>query len=214
MDRSSYPALPSKPSLAELREALQRCRACDLWAAATQGIFGEGKRSAAVILVGEQPGDQEDREGRPFVGPAGRILDKGLADAGIGRSEVYVTNAVKHFKWKAAPKGKRRIHEKPNAAEVAACHFWLETEIRLLKPQLIVALGATAAHALFGRSFKLTKQRGKPIETPLAPHGVAPVHPSSILRAVDEVSRRQEYRAFVNDLKTVAKLMASHRPSP
>lgn len=209
MERSTYPALPSKPSLAELREAVQRCRACDLWARATQGVFGEGKRSAKVILVGEQPGDQEDREGQPFVGPAGRILDEGLAEAGIDRSEVYVTNAVKHFKWKAASKGKRRIHEKPNAAEVAACHFWLETEIQLLKPKLIVALGATAGQALFGRSFKVTKQRGKPIETPFARHGIATVHPSSILRAVDEASRRAEYRAFVKDLTAVAQLMAS-----
>ncbi len=208
MDESGYPKLPAKPSVSDLREAVQRCRACDLWARATQGVFGEGKRGAKVMFVGEQPGDQEDRQGHPFVGPAGRILDEGLADAGIDRSTVYLTNAVKHFKWKPAPKGKRRIHGKPSASEIAACHFWLETEIQLLKPKLIVALGATAAHALFGRTFKVTKQRGKPLESPLAPHGIATVHPSSILRATDEGSRRKEYRAFVKDLKTVARLMA------
>jgi uracil-DNA glycosylase family protein len=175
-------------------------------------VFGEGKRTAKVVFVGEQPGDQGDQEdklGHPFVGPAGRILDEALAEAGIDRSAVYVTNAVKHFKWKPAPTGKRRIHEKPNATEIAACHFWLGTELRLLKPRLIVALGATAAHALFGRAFKVTTQRGKPVETPLAAHGIAPAHPSSILRAPDEASRRADYRAFMNDLKVVAKLIGS-----
>jgi len=191
VSEAGYPKLPAKPTLPDLREAVQRCRACDLGARATQGVFGEGKRSAKVIFVGEQPGDQEDQQGHPFVGPAGRILDEGLADAGIDRTTVYVTNAVKHFKWKPAPKGKRRIHEKPNAAEVAACRFWLQTEIQLLKPRLIVALGATAAQALFDRTFKVTKQRGKPVMTPLAPHGIATVHPSSILRAPDEASRRE-----------------------
>jgi len=210
VDERGYPKLPSRPSLTDLRGAVQRCRACDLWAHATQGVFGEGKRTAKVVFVGEQPGDQEDTLGHPFVGPAGRILDDGLAEAGIDRSTVYVTNAVKHFKWKPAPKGKRRIHEKPNAGEIAACRFWLETELTLLKPRLIVALGATAAQALFGRTFKVTKQRGKPVETPLAAHGIATVHPSSILRAPDEASRREEYRAFVKDLKTVARLMAEH----
>src|SRR6266568_1967651 len=207
MAEGGYPKVPPKPSLAELRDAVQRCRACDLWARATQGVFGEGKRGAKVIFVGEQPGDQEDRQGHPFVGPAGRILDEALAEAGIDRSTVYVTNVVKHFKWKAAPKGNRRIHEKPNATEIAACRFWLETELQLLKPRLIVALGATAAQALFGRTFKVTAQRGKVIATPLAAHGIATVHPSSILRAPDEASRRQEYRAFVKDLKSVAKLI-------
>ena len=210
MPEPGYPKLPPKPSLADLRDAVQRCRACDLWARATQGVFGEGKRSAKVIFVGEQPGDQEDQQGHPFVGPAGRILDEGLADAGIDRSAVYVTNVVKHFKWKPAPKGPRRIHEKPNAAEIAACRFWLETEIQLLKPKLIVALGATAAQALFGRAFRVTAQRGKVIETPLAAHGIATVHPSSILRAPDEASRREDYRAFVKDLKVVANLIAGH----
>lgn len=209
MGEPVYPKLPPKPSASDLRAAVQRCRACDLWARATQGVFGEGKRSAKVIFVGEQPGDQEDQQGHPFVGPAGRILDEAFADAGIDRAAVYVTNAVKHFKWKAATKGKRRIHDKPNATEVAACRFWLETEIQLLKPKLIVALGATAAQALFGRTFKVTKQRGRPVDTPLAAHGIATVHPSSILRAPDEASRRAEYRAFVKDLKAVARVMAA-----
>ena len=210
MDEQGHPKLPPRPSLAQLRGAVQRCRACDLWAHATQAVFGEGKRSAKVVFVGEQPGDQEDKLGHPFVGPAGRVLDDALADAGIDRSEVYVTNAVKHFKWKPAPTGKRRIHERPNAGEIAACRFWLETEIQLLRPRLIVALGATAAQALFGRTFKVTKQRGRPIATPLAAHGIATVHPSSILRATDEASRRAEYRALVKDLKAVARLMDDH----
>jgi uracil-DNA glycosylase family protein len=210
VDEHGYPKLPARPSLTELRDAVQRCRACDLWANATQGVFGEGKRTAKVIFVGEQPGDQEDKAGHPFVGPAGRILDEALVEAGIDRSTVFVTNTVKHFKWKPAPSGKRRIHEKPNATEIAACRFWLETEIKLLQPRLIVALGATAAQALFGRTFKVTKQRGKPLETPLAPHGIATVHPSSILRAPDEESRRLEYRAFVKDLKVVARLTEEH----
>lgn len=210
MDGHGYPKLPPRPSLGSLRDAVQRCRACDLWANATQGVFGEGKRTAKVIFVGEQPGDQEDTAGHPFVGPAGRILDQALAEAGIDRSTVFVTNTVKHFKWKPAPKGKRRIHEKPNASEIAACRFWLETELTLLKPRLIVALGATAAQSLFGRTFKVTTHRGKVVATPLAAHGIATVHPSSILRAVDDESRRIAYRAFVKDLKVVARLMAQH----
>jgi len=203
-----YPDLPKRPSLPQLREAVQACRACDLWARATQGVFGEGKRGAKVMFVGEQPGDQEDRKGLPFVGPAGRLLDEALVEAGIDRTAVYVTNTVKHFKWRAA--GKRRIHEKPNATEIAACRFWLETELDLFKPRIIVALGATAAQALFGNAFRVTKQRGKPVPTPLAPHGVATVHPSSILRAPDEASRRAEYKAFVADLKVVAQLIGAH----
>jgi DNA polymerase len=204
---AGYPKLPARLTLPVLRQSAQRCRACDLWANATQAVFGEGKRSAKAVFVGEQPGDQEDKLGRPFVGPAGRILDEALAEAGIDRSAVYLTNAVKHFKWKPAPKGKRRLHEKPNAAEVAACSFWLETELRLLKPKLVVALGATAAQALFGKSFKVTQQRGKPIRTPHADIGMATVHPSSILRAPDEAARRAEYRRFVKDLRAVAKLL-------
>jgi DNA polymerase len=211
LDEHGHPELPPRPSLAQLRVAVQECRACDLWARATQGVFGEGKRAAKVVFVGEQPGDQEDKLGHPFVGPAGHLFDEALADAGIDRADVYVTNTVKHFKWKPAPKGNRRIHEKPNASEIAACRFWLETEIALLKPRLIVALGATAAQALFGRTFKVTKQRGKPVATPLAAHGIATVHPSSILRASDDETRRIEYRAFVKDLKAVARLIGEAR---
>jgi DNA polymerase len=202
-----YPKLPPRPSVPALRRVVQRCRACDLWENATQAVFGEGKRSAKVDFVGEQPGDQEDRLGHPFVGPAGRILDQALADAGIDRGAIYLTNAVKHFKWKPAPTGKRRLHDKPNAAEVAACSFWLETELRLLKPKLVVALGATAAQALFGKSFKVTQQRGKPIQTPHAELGLATVHPSSILRAPDGAARRAEYRQLVKDLTAVARLI-------
>jgi uracil-DNA glycosylase len=207
VDAAGHPKLPPRPSLTQLRGAAQRCRACDLWAHATQAVFGEGKRSAKVVFVGEQPGDQEDRLGHPFVGPAGRLLDDGLAEAGIDRSEVYVTNAVKHFKWKPAPTGKRRIHERPNAGEIAACRFWLDTEIQLLRPRLIVALGATAAQALFGRAFKVTKMRGRDVPTTLAPHALATVHPSSILRAPDDATRHRELRAFVADLMEVAKLL-------
>jgi uracil-DNA glycosylase family protein len=204
---TGYPKLPPRPTLPVLRRAVQRCRACDLWANATQAVFGEGRRSAKVVFVGEQPGDQEDRLGHPFVGPAGRILDEALADAGIDRADVYLTNAVKHFRWRPAPKGKRRLHEKPNAAQVTACSFWLETELRLLKPKLVVALGATAAHALFGTGFKVTQHRGKPIQTPHAAVGMATVHPSSILRAPDDIARRAEYRRFVKDLEAVARVM-------
>jgi uracil-DNA glycosylase len=205
VDDEGHPKLPPRPTAAQLREAVQRCRACGLWARATQGVMGEGKRSAEVMFVGEQPGDQEDKQGHPFVGPAGGILDKGLADAGIDRTAVYITNSVKHFKWR--PSGKRRIHEKPNASEIAACRFWLETELVLVKPRVIVALGATAAQALFGPSFRVTKQRGKPVPSPLAPHALATVHPSSILRAPDDDARHREYAAFVKDLKAVAKLV-------
>jgi DNA polymerase len=204
---AGYPKLPRRPTLPVLRQAAQGCRACDLWANATQAVFGEGKRSAKVVFVGEQPGDQEDKLGHPFVGPAGRILDQALADAGIDRAEVYLTNAVKHFKWRRAAKGSRRLHEKPNAAEVAACSFWLATELGLLKPKFVVALGATAAQVLFGKSFKVTRQRGRPVPTPYAEIGMATVHPSSILRAPDSAARRAEYRQFVKDLKAVARRM-------
>ena len=169
-------------------------------------MFGDGPRSASVMFIGEQPGDQEDRQGAPFVGPAGRVLDEGLAAVGIDRTAVYVTNAVKHFKW--TPKGKRRIHEKPNATEVAACRHWLELELRLVKPDLVVALGATAAQALLGPKFRVTAERGRLHTSPLAPRVVATVHPSSILRATDE-DRAREMAAFVNDLKSVKKLMES-----
>jgi uracil-DNA glycosylase len=202
---TAAPLVPERPSLTKLREAAAGCRACPLWKDATQTVFGEGPAKAAVVLVGEQPGDREDQEGRPFVGPAGRVLDDALADAGIDRKQVYVTNAVKHFKW--TPRGKRRIHQKPNAEEIAACRPWLDAELAVVKPDVLVALGATAAQALLGRGFRVTRERGAPVDSDLAPNVVATVHPSSILRARDEAERREAYDAFVADLKVVAGLL-------
>jgi uracil-DNA glycosylase len=192
-------------TLASLREQAARCRACPLWQHATQTVFGEGPAKAELLFVGEQPGDAEDKEGRPFVGPAGRVFDDALAEAGIDRKGVYVTNAVKHFKWKA--RGKRRIHQKPNAAETAACRPWLDAELEVVSPSVLVALGATAAQALLGRGFRVTQQRGVPVESDLAPNVVATVHPSSILRAPDEAARSEAYAAFVADLKAAASLV-------
>jgi len=190
-------------SLSKLRDAAAGCHACELYAGATQTVFGEGRVHAAVMLVGEQPGDHEDREGHPFVGPAGRILDDALAAAGIDRTAVYVTNAVKHFKWSA--RGKRRIHQKPDAREVAACRPWLTAEIERVRPQVLVCLGATAAQALLGPSFRVTKQRGQPVDSPLAPVVLATVHPSSILRAPDAAARDAAFAAFVADLEIAAQ---------
>ena len=201
-----YPDLPETTSLGAWREAASHCRGCDLWKNATQTVFGEGRRTAKVVFVGEQPGDKEDIAGKPFVGPAGRILDEGLAAAGIDRDTVYVTNAVKHFKWRAA--GKRRLHEKPDRSEIAACRLWLDAEIRLLKPQVVVCLGATAAQALISPAFKVTKERGKLVPSPLAPHVMATVHPSSILRAPDDAARVREMKLFVADLRGVAKVIS------
>jgi uracil-DNA glycosylase len=202
---------PATRSLDELRAEAAGCKACDLWKTGTQTVFGEGSEDAEIVFVGEQPGDKEDLEGRPFVGPAGRVLDEGLEAAGIDRSLAYVTNAVKHFKWTAS--GKRRIHQKPNAAEVAACHPWLEAELAVVQPTVLVALGATAAQALLGRQFRVTKQRGVPVESELAPYVVASVHPSSILRQETEEDRAAAMKAFVADLKVVAKLLAAPRAS-
>jgi uracil-DNA glycosylase len=202
---TAAPLVPERPSLRKLREAVAGCRACPLWKDATQTVFGEGPAKAAVVLVGEQPGDREDKEGRPFVGPAGRVLDDALADAGIDRKQVYVTNAVKHFKW--TPRGKRRIHQKPNAEEIAACRPWLDAELAVVKPDVLVALGATAAQALLGRGFRVTRDRGVPVDSDLAPNVLATVHPSSILRARDEAERREAYDAFVADLEVVAGLL-------
>lgn len=199
--------LPPSPraSLKVLREAAQHCRGCDLYKNATQAVLDEGPRTAAIMFIGEQPGDQEDKQGRPFVGPAGALLDRALADAGIDRSDVYITNAVKHFKWTPSPRGKRRLHSKPSAGEVNACRPWLEREIQLFKPKLLVALGATAGQSLMGASFRVTKSRGKPIrETPWGITLIATVHPSVILRAPDKESRHRDYAAFVEDLKVVA----------
>lgn len=194
--------IPEGASLKVLREASQACRGCDLWENATQAVFGEGPAPAAMMLVGEQPGDREDREGSPFVGPAGRVLDEALEAAGLDRQEVYVSNVVKHFKW--TPKGKRRIHQKPNAAEVTACVPWLREELARVQPEVLVCLGATAAQALLGRTFKVTQHRGEPVESDLAPCVMATVHPSSILRARDDESRRLEMKAFVSDLEAAA----------
>jgi len=199
--------VPETRSLAKLREAAADCKACDLWKTGTQTVFGEGSSDAEIVFVGEQPGDKEDLAGRPFVGPAGRVLDEALELAGIDRSLAYVTNAVKHFKW--TPRGKRRIHQKPNAAEMAACRPWLNAELDALQPKVLVALGATAAQALLGRQFRVTKQRGVPVESDLAPHVIATVHPSSILRQETDEDREAAMKAFVDDLKVVAKLLRS-----
>ena len=191
--------IPPRPTQASLKTAAADCKACDLWKTGTQTVFGEGARRVKVMLVGEQPGNEEDLSGRPFVGPAGRLLDDALEAAGIDRKQTYVTNVVKHFKWE--PLGKRRIHKKPNAQEINACRPWLEAEIAVVKPQVIVALGATAAQALLGAQFRVTKNRGEFLESTLAPYIMATVHPSSILRTPDDETRRVEYRHFVDDLK-------------
>ncbi len=194
---------PDTSSWSQLREAARDCTACHLYKSATQTVFGEGPKRAPIMLVGEQPGDYEDVAGKPFVGPAGKILDRALAEAGINRDEVYVTNAVKHFKWE--PRGKRRIHQKPNAREIAACRPWLEAELRLVKPKLLVCLGSTAGQAFFGASFRVTRERGKVLSSKLAPKVVATVHPSSLLRQPDEMSRDREYARFVVDLRVALK---------
>lgn len=195
--------LPERPTLGAVRDIAKGCKACDLYKRGTQTVFGEGPRKAGIMLVGEQPGDAEDIAGHPFVGPAGRLLDKALGEAGIDRARVYVTNVVKHFKWE--PRGKRRIHAKPNAAEISACRPWLETEIALVKPRVLICLGATAAQALLGKAFKVSRQRGELVASSLAPLVGATVHPSSILRAPDDESRRLEMTRFVQDLRRIAK---------
>lgn len=202
---SALQLIPSPPTLESARRAAKDCRACDLWKRGTQTVFGEGARNARVLFVGEQPGDKEDMEGRPFVGPAGGILDKALIEAGIDRKQTYVTNAVKHFKWE--PRGKRRIHKKPNSIEIAACRPWLDVEIELVRPEIIVCLGATAAQALLGRNFRVTQQRGQLLPFASAPHVLATVHPSSILRAPDEETRHRDYKLFVDDLRVVANAL-------
>ena len=198
--------------LDELRALAADCTACDLYRTGTQVVFGEGPASAEVMLVGEQPGDKEDLAGRPFVGPAGRVLDDGLAEAGIDRKRTFVTNAVKHFKWTPSPRAgssKVRIHAKPNAAEVKACRPWLESELEVVRPRIVVCLGATAAQALLGRQFKVTQQHGQWVEWPYEPLATATVHPSSILRAPDPEARAKAYAGFVEDLRVVAAELAS-----
>ena len=195
--------IPVDPTLTRVRAAAKGCQACDLWKLGTQTVFGEGAARASIMLVGEQPGNEEDLSGRPFVGPAGKLLSRALERAGIDRQAVYVTNVVKHFKWE--PRGKRRIHKKPSHAEVVACHPWIQTEIELVKPRVIVCLGSTAAQALIEPAFKVTQRRGQPVPSLLAPVVMATVHPSSILRAGDEASRRAALDAFVRDLSAAAR---------
>jgi len=196
--------VPDTDRLSEVEAASKRCTACPLYKNGTQTVFGGGPKRAPMMLIGEQPGDYEDVAGKPFVGPAGKMMDRALEDAGIDRKQVYVTNAVKHFKWE--PRGKRRIHKKPNSREIAACRPWLEAELRLVKPKLVVCMGATAAQTIFGPTFRVTRERGKVLtSSELAPKIVATVHPSSLLRAPDEESRKREYAAFVADLKVALK---------
>jgi uracil-DNA glycosylase len=208
-EATAAPLIPPHPTISKLQAAARDCRACPLWKTGTQTVFGEGARGATVVFVGEQPGNDEDLAGKPFVGPAGKLLDKALVDAGIDRAEVYVTNTVKHFKWE--PKGKRRIHKKPNSREIAACRPWLEAELAVLKPKVLVCLGATAAQALLGKEFRVSQQRGQFVESPLAEHVVATIHPSSILRAPDEATRHEELKRFVADLRKVAEVIHSMR---
>lgn len=200
--RISDAPLPDKLTLPALRAAAAECKACHLWKLGTQTVFGEGSATARVVMVGEQPGDKEDLQGRPFVGPAGAVLDKALAAAGIDRKDVYLTNIVKHFKWE--PRGKRRLHKKPNALEISACRPWLEAEINAVKPEVVVLLGATAAQGVLGSEFRVTRQRGQWVQSNIAPLVMATVHPSSILRAPDDDSRHEEMRKFVVDLRRVA----------
>lgn len=201
------PTIAGNAPIPALREAAAHCKACDLWKTGTQTVFGEGSARARVMFVGEQPGDQEDIAGHPFVGPAGKFLDQALAEAGIDRSQTYVTNVVKHFKWAPDARGKRRIHKKPRYSEINACRPWLDGEIRALKPEVLVCLGATAAQALIGRSFSVMRQRGEFVKSALAPVVMATVHPSSILRAPDHEARSMQRAAFVKDLKKVAALL-------
>jgi DNA polymerase len=199
--------LPERRTLPALRAAAAGCRGCPLWARGTQTVFGEGPRRARVMLVGEQPGHEEDLAGKPFVGPAGRVLDRALEAAGIARTDVYVTNVVKHFKW--VPKGKRRIHAKPNQMEISACLPWLEAELDVIKPVVLVCLGATAAQALLGPKFRVTKQRGEWVQARWAPYVTATVHPSAILRAPDDATRHAEMERFVADLKRIPPVLAA-----
>ena len=205
MTESAAAHLPERPTLPRLREAAAGCRACPLWQTGTQTVFGEGRTPAEVMLVGEQPGDQEDKQGRPFVGPAGRVLDEVLELAGIERGGVYLTNAVKHFKWEA--RGKRRIHAKPTWSEQMACKPWLEAELEVVRPRVLVCLGATAAQSLLGKQFRVTKERGRWLESDLAEYVTATIHPSAVLRQRDSDSRRRELAGLVADLKLIASVL-------
>ena len=207
--RSAADFLPAKLELSALKRASKHCEGCDLYLHATQTVFGEGPKTARMMLVGEQPGDQEDLSGKPFVGPAGRLLDESLEAAGIARDLVYVTNAVKHFKW--TPQGKRRLHGKPSSREIGACRPWLEAEVQVIEPQLMVCLGATAAQALLGKAFRITKQRGQLLSSEWAPQVLATYHPSAVLRAPDKERRDEMRREFVDDLKIAARQLEGHR---
>jgi DNA polymerase len=201
--------IPPRPTIRKLQGVAAGCQACDLWKNATQTVFGEGKQTSTVMLIGEQPGDKEDLTGKPFVGPAGALLGNALAEAGIDRSAVYVTNVVKHFKWE--PRGKRRIHKKPNAVEIGTCRAWLEAEINVIKPRAIVCLGSTAAQAVIGSTFRVSVQRAQFVESDLAPLVTATVHPSSILRAPSDQARHQEMNRFIDDLKTIWKAISAQK---
>jgi DNA polymerase len=198
---TAEPLIPPRPSIPKLRDAAAECRACDLWKTGTQTVFGEGKQTSTVMFIGEQPGDKEDLSGRPFVGPAGALLDKALTEAGIDRTKVYVTNVVKHFKWE--PRGKRRIHKKPNSEEIQACRPWLDAEIRVVRPRAIICLGSTAAQAVIGPKFRVSVQRGQFVKSDLAELVTATVHPSSILRAPTDEARHRETARFIDDLKKI-----------
>ena len=198
--------LPPKPTLPVLRTAIQQCRGCDLYKHATQAVFGEGPSGSAILFVGEQPGDEEDLAGRPFVGPAGRLFDRALQEAGIDRAEVYVTNAVKHFKFEE--RGKRRIHQKPTLSETRACRPWLEAEIAIVRPRVIVCLGATASQTVFGPAYRLTRERGNFVEHDWAPQATSTIHPSAILRTPNSEQRQQEFERFVADLKKARKIVS------
>jgi uracil-DNA glycosylase family protein len=210
MTRTSAPVtaeiyIPPNPTLPSLRKAAAGCKACELYKLGTQTVFGEGAKRAETMFLGEQPGNEEDLSGHPFVGPAGKLLDKALEAAGIDRTQTYVTNVVKHFKW--VPRGKKRIHEKPNAGEIRACLPWFEWELKTVRPKIVVCLGATAAQAILGKQFRVTQQRGQLLASPIAPKVMATVHPSSILRARDDTTRRLEMRRFIQDLKKVASFL-------
>jgi len=208
---NAKPLLPKKPTIENLRDAARKCRACDLWKNATQTVFGEGKTRPSIMLIGEQPGDKEDTAGHPFVGPAGRLLHEALGAAGIDRKDVYTTNAVKHFSWTPAERSKRRIHKKPRYSEIKACRPWLDAEIAATQPEVIVCLGATAAQTLLGSEFSVLRDRGKFVPSPLAPYVMATVHPSSILRAQDKKSRREQREAFIADLRVAAGQIKKQR---
>ena len=211
--RTAADLIPASPTLATLQLSAHTCKACDLWRNATQTVFGEGPSPARVMFVGEQPGDSEDKAGHPFVGPAGRLLDEVLIEVGIDRSEVYVTNVVKHFKWIAAQRGKRRIHKKPRHSEIEACRPWLDAELQVVRPEVLVCLGASAAQALLGKDFRVSRERGTLMKSQLAPYIMATLHPSTILRAPDSKAREQQRREFVRDLKKVSGLIKTHHRS-